>query len=94
VETKDNGALVVAHGLEEMGVDIVRGGFALWPRDELGYTAGAGADGIERALTSVGHAVARGAATMGEAASCVTAEALSPPGSRIDAFGGSAWTFE
>lgn len=92
MEMTDNGALVVARGLEEMGVDIVRGGFAAWLRNELGYMPGD--DQIDRALTSVRRAVARGAATMQEVASCIAAEMPSPPGSRIDAFGGSAWTFE
>ncbi len=92
MEMRDNGALVVAQCLEDMGMDIVRGGFAVWLRDELGYAPGA--DQIDRALTSVGRAVARGAPTLQEAASCITAEMPSPPGSRIDAFGGSAWTFE
>lgn len=81
----------VARHLESMGVNIVRDGFASWLREDLGFQASD--EYVERALVRVHDIVRRGhATTMFDLTASIAAEM--PPGARIDAFGGSAWTMD
>jgi len=83
----------VARHLEDMGVAIVRGGFASWVRDDLGLKASD--EHVDRAFRRVGREVATGhTTTVRELTHVIAAELPSPPGSHIDAFGGSAWTID
>ncbi len=83
----------VARRLEDMGVAIVRGGFASWVRDDLGLQASD--EHVDRAFRRVGREVATGhSTTVQELTHVIAAELPSPPGSHIDAFGGSAWTID
>ena len=54
-------SIVVAQHLENMGVDIVRGGFASWIREDLGFAASD--EHVDRALVRVQAIVAGGART-------------------------------
>ena len=84
-------SIVVAQHLENMGVAIVRGGFASWIRDDLGFAASD--EHVDRALGRVQAIVAGGRpATMHDLTISIAAEM--PPHSSVDAFGGSAWNMD
>lgn len=83
--------ITVARHLEDMGVDIVRGGFASWIRQDLGFQASD--EHVERAMVRVQTIVASGGPTsVHELTATIAAEI--PAYSTIDAFGGSAWAME
>lgn len=86
--------LAVAAHLESIGIDIVRGGFASWVREGLGFT---GTDEhLDRALTRVARDVSDGRAVSAHDLALHIAQEMpvaAPPG-RIDAFGGSAWCMD
>lgn len=84
-------SIEVARHLENMGVQIVRDGFAAWIRNNLGFEASD--EHVERAMVRVQGMVADGrATTMQELAYHIAIEM--PARTRIDAFGGSAWAME
>jgi hypothetical protein len=84
-------SIVVAQHLENLGVDIVRGGFASWIREDLGFAASD--EHVERALGRVRAIVAGGRpTTMHDLTVSIAAEMPLHPS--IDAFGGSAWNMD
>ena len=84
-------SIEVARHLESMGVDIVKGGFASWVRQNLGFQASD--ESVERALTRVQHIVAGGRVTSVHDLA-VTIAVEMPADAHIDAFGGSAWAMD
>ena len=83
--------MAIARHLEDMGVDIVRGGFASWIRDDLGFNASD--EHVERALARVQTIVANGrSTTVHDLTATIAAEICT--GVHIDAFGGSAWAMD
>lgn len=84
-------SIVVAQRLESMGVDIVRGGFASWIREDLGFAASD--EHVERALGRIHAIVADGRpTTMHDLTVSIAAEMPAP--AHVDAFGGSAWNMD
>lgn len=87
--TTDN--MAIARHLEDMGVDIVRGGFASWIRDDLGFNVSD--EHLERVLARVQTIVANGRLTTVYDLTATIAAEIST-GVHIDAFGGSAWALD
>lgn len=85
-------SIVVVRQLQDMGVDIVRGGFATWVREDLGFEASD--EHIDRALTRVQGLVADGGMTANDLEYYIAAAMPARSGAHIDAFGGSTWTTE
>ena len=85
-------SIVVARQLQDMGVDIVRGGFATWVREDLGFEAND--ESIDRALTRVQGMVADDGITANDLEYQIAAAMPAHPSTHIDAFGGSTWTTE
>jgi len=84
-------SMAVARQLEDMGVHIVRDGFASWIRRELGFQASD--EHVERALVRIQSILADGrATTIYDLTATIAAEM--PVNSHIDAFGGSAWAMD
>lgn len=87
--TADN--IEVARHLENIGVDIIRGGFATWLRDDLGFQAND--ENVDRALVRVQSIVADGRTPSIHDLTVTIAVEMSAE-SHIDAFGGSAWSMD
>ncbi len=85
-------SMLVARQLQDMGVDIVRGGFATWVREGLGFEASD--ESIDHALTRVQGMASADGVTANDLEYYIAAAMPAPPGTRIDAFGGSTWTTE
>ena len=83
--------LAIVRHLEGLGVNIVRGGFATWVRDELGFQASD--EHVARAMERVQSLVAEGRpSTVHDLTATIALEMHAS--SHIDAFGGSAWAMD
>ena len=86
-------SIAIARQLQGMGVDLVRGGFATWVRESLGFEASD--ESIDLALERVRHIMADDGMTAHDLAYHIAAAMPArSPHAHIDAFGGSAWTVE
>ena len=85
-------SMIVARQLQDMGVDIVRGGFAAWVREDLGFEASD--ESIDHALTRVQAMASADSVTANDLEYYIAAAMPARPGAHIDAFGGSTWTTE
>jgi hypothetical protein len=83
--------LTVVKRLEDVGINIVRGGFASWIRHDLGFQASD--EHVALAMQRVRSIVAgAGPASVHDLTAAIAIEM--PASAGIDAFGGSAWTME
>ncbi len=89
---RNRDSIIVARQLQDMGVDIVRGGFATWVREDLGFEASD--ESIDRALTRVGDMASADGVTANDLEYYIAAAMPARVGTHIDAFGGSTWTTE